>query len=113
MDSEGCAPLWDNNPVIKPAKISRMPKCVLERSCECARTSDHHLPISSVDTMNAENEIVCGADIDKMIKTISLAGYLVEKDLKEGCGRSSHPVFFDVFHVKRGMVAFAGASLAG
>jgi transposase len=25
-------------------------------------------------------------DIDEMIKIISKAGYLVEKDLKEGCG---------------------------
>jgi len=25
-------------------------------------------------------------DIDEMIKVISQAGYLVEKDLKEGCG---------------------------
>jgi hypothetical protein len=25
-------------------------------------------------------------DIDEMIKIISQAGYLVEKDLKEGCG---------------------------
>ena len=42
-----------------------MPKCVLERECECARKSDQHLPISGMDDMNAENEIVCGADIHR------------------------------------------------
>jgi len=65
MGSEGCASIWDNDPVNKPARISRMPKCVLERVCECARTSDQHLPISGMDDMNAENEIVCGADIHR------------------------------------------------
>ena len=65
MGSEGCAYKWDSDPVNKPAKISRMPKCVLERVCECARTSDQHLPISGTDDMNAENEIVCGADIHR------------------------------------------------
>jgi hypothetical protein len=30
----------------KIAMISRMPKCVFERVCEVARTSNHHLPIS-------------------------------------------------------------------
>jgi len=53
------------DPDIKPAIVSRMPKCVLERVCECARTSDQHLPISGTDDMNAENEIVCGADIHR------------------------------------------------
>jgi len=31
-------------------------------------------------------------DIDEMIKTISRAGYFVEKDLKGGCGLPLHPV---------------------
>jgi hypothetical protein len=42
-----------------------MPKCVLERVCECARKSDQYLPISGAGNMNAENEIVCGADIHR------------------------------------------------
>ena len=42
-----------------------MPKCVPERVCECARTSDQHLLISGTDDMNAEKEIVCGADIHR------------------------------------------------
>jgi len=29
---------------------------------------------------------ISGMDIDEMIKTISQAGYLVKKGLKEGCG---------------------------
>jgi len=45
--------------------ILRMPKCVLERVCECARTSDRYLPISGNGNMNAEKEIVCGADIHR------------------------------------------------
>jgi len=36
-------------------------------------------------------------DIGEMIKTISQAGYLVKKGLKEGCGQSSHPVFLMSF----------------
>ena len=42
-----------------------MPKCVLQRVCECARTSDRYLPISGNGNMNAEKEIVCGADIHR------------------------------------------------
>ena len=77
--------------------ISRMPQCVFERLCEVALTSDHHL------LMNHENyqepkvkktkpKIPSSVlpirmmDIDEMIKIMSQAGYLVEKDLKEGCG---------------------------
>ena len=45
--------------------ISRMPKCVPERVCECARTSDQHLPISGSINMDTEKEIVCGADIHR------------------------------------------------
>jgi len=45
--------------------VSRMPKCVLERVCECARTSDQHLPISGNGNMNAEKEIACRADIQR------------------------------------------------
>ena len=36
-----------------------------ERVCECARKSDQHLLISGTDDMNAEKEIVCGADIHR------------------------------------------------
>jgi transposase len=45
--------------------ISRMPKCVLERVCEYARTSDQYLLISGSIDMNKEMEIVCGADIHR------------------------------------------------
>ncbi|VVB63395.1 Transposase [uncultured archaeon] len=65
MSSEGCNTFWDYDPDTKPAKISRMPKCVLERECECARKSDQYLLILGTDDMNAENEIVCGADIHR------------------------------------------------
>jgi hypothetical protein len=65
MSSEGCNVFWDYDPDTKPAMVSRMPKCVLERVCECARTSDQHLPISGADYMNVEKEIVCGADIHR------------------------------------------------
>jgi len=49
-----------------------MPKCVLERVCEFARTSDQYLPISGNGNMDTENEIVCGADIhrDFLVATI-------------------------------------------
>ncbi|MDD2755706.1 MAG: hypothetical protein PHS80_09290 [Methanothrix sp.] len=46
MGSEGCVVSWDYDPATKLTKISRMPKCVLERVCEGARKSDHYLPIS-------------------------------------------------------------------
>lgn len=65
MSSEGCNVFWDADPDTKPAIVSRMPKCVLERECECAHTSDQHLPISGADDMNTEKEIVCGADIHR------------------------------------------------
>jgi len=65
MGGEGWLAVWDNDPVTKLARISRMPKCVLERVCECARMSDQHLLISGTDDMNAEKEIVCGADIHR------------------------------------------------
>jgi transposase len=42
-----------------------MPKCVLERVCEYARTSDQHLPISGSVNIDTEKEIVCGADIHR------------------------------------------------
>ena len=78
MSSEGCNVFWDDDPDIKPAMVSRMPKCVLERVCECARTSDQHLPISGSDDMNAEKEIVCGADIhrDFLVATMISRGGL-------------------------------------
>ena len=53
-----------------------------ERVCECARKSDQHLLISGTDDMNAEKEIVCGADIhrDFLVATIvSKSGFKLQE----------------------------------